>query len=90
MTADRTIRGLLFVLLVGPIWMANSHAEANNRLVHEALINATLALVWDARTTTAVLVKWMAPLVDIDLQIGGKMRPHYDPAGKLEDCIARG
>lgn len=55
-------------------------------IISEAVIPASLDDVWHAWTTNAGLQAWLAPHVEIDLKIGGKMRSNYDPKGKLGDA----
>lgn len=61
-----------------------SEAE-EGREVYEAEIDAEIDAVWNAFTTDDGLRKWMAPLVEIDLSVGGKMKSNYNPQGKLGD-----
>ena len=55
-------------------------------LVHEGVVNAPVGAVWQAFTTREGLESWMAPHVQIDLKVGGKMRTHYDPDGVIGDA----
>ena len=54
-------------------------------LVHEAVIAAPVAKVWDLWTTSKGLESWMAPHVEIELSIGGLMRSTYKPDGVIGD-----
>lgn len=63
-----------------------SRAGAQDAIVAEGVVNAPVATVWKAWTTTAGLAAWLAPHVDIDLKVGGLMRTHYDEKGKLGDA----
>ena len=60
-------------------------AESTDRAVHEAEIAADVASVWRAFTTPEGLRSWMAPLADIELTVGGKMRANYNAEGELGD-----
>lgn len=75
------------VWLVGLVsfftWMAT--ARANDSLVTEGVVNAPVAAVWNAWTTSSGLKSWLAPHVDTDLRIDGLMRTNYDPKGSLGD-----
>ena len=46
---------------------------------------APLEDVWTAVTTKQGQESWMVAHSEIDLAIGGRMRTHYDPKGKLGD-----
>lgn len=60
-------------------------AHATDRIVSEGVIDAPVATVWAAWTTTDGLKAWLAPHVDIDLRLDGLMRANYNPQGKLGD-----
>ncbi len=64
-------------------WMAP--ARANDSLVTEGVVNAPVAAVWNAWTTSSGLKSWLAPHADTDLRIDGLMRTNYDPKGSLGD-----
>ena len=61
-------------------------ANANESIVTEGVVDAPVADVWNAWTTTAGLKSWLAPQVDVDLRIDGLMRANYDPKGSLGDA----
>ncbi len=56
-----------------------------DREIFETEIDADIESVWEAFSTAEGLTKWMAPLADIELKIGGKMRANYIAEGKLGD-----
>ncbi|MEZ6093229.1 MAG: SRPBCC domain-containing protein [Pirellulaceae bacterium] len=56
-----------------------------DRAVYEYEIDANVDSVWKAFSTAEGLKTWMAPLADIDLKIGGKMRSNYNAEGRLGD-----
>lgn len=58
---------------------------AAEMIVSERVIEAPVADVWMAWTTSDGLASWLAPHADTDLRLGGRMRTHYDPAGVLGD-----
>jgi uncharacterized protein YndB with AHSA1/START domain len=60
-------------------------AAEEQRAVHVAEVEAGIAEVWDAFTTTAGLRRWWAPLVDVEFVVGGAIRSSYDPSGNLGD-----
>lgn len=63
----------------------NKPAHAERTLVHEAVIPAPPADVWNAFATSEGLRSWMSPHADIDLRIGGEMRTNYQPEGVIGD-----
>jgi uncharacterized protein YndB with AHSA1/START domain len=60
-------------------------AQTSDELVHEGMISAPIETVWASWTTSDGLRSWLAPHVEIDFQIGGKMRTNYNPNGSLDD-----
>ena len=54
-------------------------------VVHSAVVNTDLTTMWTAWTTGEGAASWMVAQAEIDLKVGGKMRTHYDKAGKLGD-----
>jgi uncharacterized protein YndB with AHSA1/START domain len=59
--------------------------EAKDRTACETVIAASVADAWKAYTTKEGLEAWCVAHAEIDVRIGGLMRTHYDPAGKLGD-----
>lgn len=59
--------------------------QDTGQIVSEAVIEAAPEAVWTAWTTSAGLRGWLAPHVEIDLQLGGLMRTNHNPQGKLGD-----
>lgn len=81
----KTIRTLLLAFsLFLPAWTV-ARAGAADSIVSEGVIDAPVAAVWKAWTTTDGLKSWMAPLADIDLRIDGLMRATYNAKGTLTD-----
>jgi len=78
-----TIRSALFLTLL--LSAGAPHAQNLEPLVHEGVIEAPIAAVWDAWTTSEGLESWLAPHAEIDLRIGGKMRSNYDAGASLDD-----
>ena len=56
-----------------------------SKVVFESEVGADIAVVWNAFTTTEGLQSWMAPIVEIDLKVGGKIRSNYNSEGKIGD-----
>eukprot|EP00913_Durusdinium_trenchii_P023462 g22040.t1 len=48
-------------------------------------VDAEVARVWKAFTTDKGLRSWMAPVVEFELKLGGKMKANYNPKGKIGD-----
>lgn len=63
-------------------------AEPKNRAVYVAELDADRATVWTAFTTSKGLRTWIAPIAEIELKIGGKMRTNYNAKGTLKDDTA--
>jgi uncharacterized protein YndB with AHSA1/START domain len=55
------------------------------QLVSEGIIDAPVDAVWAAFTTKEGQESWNVAHAEIDLRVGGKMRTHYDPKGRLGD-----
>ena len=53
--------------------------------VTEGMIAAPVDAVWAALTTKEGQESWNVAHAEIDLKIGGKMRTHYDAAGRIGD-----
>jgi uncharacterized protein YndB with AHSA1/START domain len=51
----------------------------------EGLINAPVDAVWAALVTKEGQESWNVAHAEIDLKVGGKMRTHYDAAGRIGD-----
>ena len=58
----------------------------DNRELIETEVEASIDEVWNAFTTTSGLQTWCAPLVEIDLKVGGKMKANYDLKGEIGDA----
>lgn len=58
---------------------------ATGTLRHDGLVNAPVQQVWKALSTSEGLRSWMAPLVEIDLRVGGKMLSSYKADARLGD-----
>ncbi len=57
-----------------------------SRQITEAVLDAPLDVVWKAYVTKEGQEAWNVAHAEIDLRIGGKMRTHYSPEGKLGDA----
>ena len=60
-----------------------SLADDHCALRHTALIPASLAQVWEAFTTSEGLMTFAAPVVKLDLRIGGIWESSYNPQGEI-------
>lgn len=72
-------------LLAGAVAHGEAKNNAKSSLRHIAMIDAPPSEVWKALTTSEGLKSWMAPQVEIDLRVGGKMLSNYKADGKLGD-----
>jgi len=54
--------------------------------VTEGFINAPVAEVWRIFTTSEGFLATGAAQADVKLEVGGEIRSHYDPKGKLGDA----
>ena len=70
----------LFASSVYSVAIADDH-----RVVYETEIDADIDAVWNAFTTNDGLQSWMAPLVEIELMVGGKMKANYNAKGRIGD-----
>lgn len=75
-----SILAVTFIMLL-PVHLC----AQEGREVYKYEIDADVESVWQAFSTSEGLTKWMAPLADIDLRIGGKMRSNYNAKGELGD-----
>ena len=74
------------LLLIAVLSSAGSVMAADdNRAVYETEIDADIDVVWNAFTTNDGLQAWMAPLVEIELVVGGKMKANYNATGRIGD-----
>ncbi len=60
-------------------------AADNNRVVYETEKDADIDAVWNAFKTNDRLRTWMAPIVEMELAVGGKMKSNYNAKGKIGD-----
>jgi uncharacterized protein YndB with AHSA1/START domain len=74
---------LYLVLLLA--WFSVGRMSASS-IVTEGVVDAPVSEVWSAWTTSEGLRSWLAPHVDIDLRIGGRMRTNYSATGALGDA----
>jgi len=61
------------------------NAQDISPIVSEAIIEASVDVVWEAWATSDGLRSWLAPHAEIDLRIGGRMRTNYSAQGSLGD-----
>ena len=55
-------------------------------LVETVNIRAPVRRVRDAYTTSSGYTSWAAPRAEVDLRVGGSIRAHYDPNGRIGDA----
>jgi uncharacterized protein YndB with AHSA1/START domain len=80
----RPSAGALFLVLM----LLVPRAQALESITAEGIVDAPVAHVWNAWTTTDGLQSWLAPHADIVLRIGGLMRTNYSATGTLQDAGA--
>jgi len=68
------------------MFACTASVSADRTLVHEAVIAAPVAEVWDAFTTAEGFQSWAVPLAEIDLRVGGSIRSNYNPKGTIGDA----
>jgi uncharacterized protein YndB with AHSA1/START domain len=56
-----------------------------DQVVTEGMIEAPVEAVWTALTTKEGQESWNVAHAEIELKVGGLMRTHYDPKGKIGD-----
>ncbi len=66
--------------------LAQEQPKPAEPLVHEAVYEAPVRAVWDAFATAEGQKGWNVAHAEVDLRVGGLMRTHYDPKGKLGDA----
>jgi len=54
-------------------------------LAQHLIVEAPIARVWEAYTTSQGWMSWAAPLADVDLRIGGEIRTHYEAGAQIGD-----
>ena len=76
---------LVWFIIVLTLLPSAYHAQDDNKVIHEVIVNAPLDEVWSAFTTKKGLESWMAAHAEIELKVGGTMKTQYDPKGKVDD-----
>lgn len=80
---------LIILCCAAPAASASAEGSARSAgagdYVHEAIINGPTDLVWRLMTTKQGMESWLAPQADVDLRVGGLVRTHQDPKGKIGD-----
>lgn len=76
----------LSALLLSAAWLWSQAAAAAEPQVTEGFINASPAEVWRIFTTAEGYKQTGVAHADIDFKIGGTIRTHYDPKGRLGDA----
>ena len=85
----------LIALLIGTAVHAEEPTAISSRvettaaneliLTQEVLVDASVAEVWEAYTTTEGWLAWVAPNAEVDLRAGGTIRTNYDPDARIGD-----
>lgn len=76
----------LSAMLLSVAWLWPHAALAAEPQVTEGFINASPAEVWRIFTTAEGYRQTGVAHADVDFQIGGAIRTHYDPKGRLGDA----
>ncbi len=76
---------LLLAIAWGTIQGLAEDSREYDRLIHEGIVTAPVKDVWAAFTTKIGQESWMVAHSEVELKIGGRMRTHYDPKGKIGD-----
>jgi uncharacterized protein YndB with AHSA1/START domain len=71
---------LLMTLLSCAAFAAATLNGPEEPLESKATIDAPVAEVWEAWTTSAGITSWMAPAGEVDFRVGGKYRTSYTKA----------
>lgn len=87
MTVSTITKSLLAALAIAPaLLLAPVPAPAADGYEREAVIAGPADLVWKLLTTEDGIRSWLAPQADVDLRVGGLVRTHQDPKGRLGDA----
>ena len=54
-------------------------------LIHEVNVEAPVSALWQAYATAEGWRAWVAPVVEMDFRIGGKIQSHYDSSKAVGD-----
>ena len=76
---------LLLAIACGPIQALAGGQGEDKRLIHEGIVAGSASEVWAAFTTEEGQESWMVAHSELELKVGGLMRTHYDPKGKIGD-----
>lgn len=74
---------LVFIVMGAQLSVARVDAADFKKAEYVTSVPAPVEIVWNAFTDADHLSQWMAPSVEINLAIGGKIRANYNPDQKL-------
>jgi uncharacterized protein YndB with AHSA1/START domain len=77
---------LIAFLACVPAALFTSASQAAEPQITEGFVNAPLAEVWRVFTTAEGYKVAGVDQAEVDLRVGGSIRSHYDPKGKLGDA----
>ncbi|HSQ59812.1 MAG TPA: SRPBCC domain-containing protein [Acidobacteriota bacterium] len=87
MRVPKIALSLLATLALAPaLLLAPVSASAADGYERETIIAGPTDLVWRLLTTEDGIRSWLAPQADVDLRVGGLVRTHQDPKGRLGDA----
>jgi uncharacterized protein YndB with AHSA1/START domain len=78
-------RFVICVLVFSSLSAMASDPDDSRRAVFTTEIGAGVAAVWEAFTTEEGIESWMAPVAEIELEVGGALRTNYNPEGEIGD-----
>ena len=99
-TMKRALVSLALTILVAAVVPARTEADPGSQAVRdtsyttqtgervlriETVVPVPVARVWEAWTTPAGLKQWIAPVVAIDLRVGGTISTNYDRNARIGD-----
>ncbi|WP_165853463.1 SRPBCC family protein [Aurantiacibacter aquimixticola] len=61
-------------------------SESEMALKQSVIVDADLEQTWAFFTEPSQVMRWMAPVADVDLRTGGTIRTHYDSCASIGDA----
>jgi len=74
------------VLVVACAGCGSALGADDDEVFREAVVDGPADQVWRLLTTKEGMRSWLAPQADVDWRVGGLIRTHHDPAGRLGDA----
>jgi uncharacterized protein YndB with AHSA1/START domain len=74
------------LILLHPALSAARQPVADaDALVNQVVVEGSVDEIWRLLTTKEGMESWIVPHADVDLRVGGLVRTHHDPDGKIGD-----